>query len=253
MLIKRMKDLTQLLQQEGNKVEFDDFCAAVRKGMDNSNVYLINRRGKLLGYALEEGYENTPFDQEWLATGEVDEELHSTLLKIGASSIIQGDNGEAILCAPVVGASRRVASLIFVRQDGTFSDDDFVIAEIAATAIGMAISYVISEEEEDEMQETRIARSAIKSLSYSEVLAMQHILDELDGDEGLLVASRIADEAGITRSVIVNALRKLASANVVESRSLGMKGTYLRILNKELRAEFEKQRYPYPKDRKALN
>ena len=76
---------------------------------------------------------------------------------------------------------------------------------------------------------------------------MQHIFDELDGDEGLLVASRIADNAGITRSVIVNALRKLASANVVESRSLGMKGTYLRILNKEIRNEFEQQRYPYPK------
>ncbi len=51
-----------------------------------------------------------------------------------------------------------------------------------------------------------MARSAIRSLSYSEVLAMQHIFDEFDGDEGLLVASRIADQAGITRSVIVNAL-----------------------------------------------
>jgi len=79
-------------------------------------------------------------------------------------------------------------------------------------------------------------------------MAMQHIFDELEGDEGLLVASRIADEAGITRSVIVNALRKLASANVIESRSLGMKGTYLRILNREIRRELEAQRYPYIKD-----
>ena len=90
-----------------------------------------------------------------------------------------------------------------------------------------------------------MARSAIKSLSYSEILAMQHIFDELDGDEGLLVASRIADQAGITRSVIVNALRKLASANVIESRSLGMKGTYLRILNRHIRDELDRQRYPY--------
>ena len=34
---------------------------------------------------------------------------------------------------------------------------------------------------------------------------MQRIFEELNGDEGLLVASRIADEAEITRSVIVNA------------------------------------------------
>jgi len=111
----------------------------------------------------------------------------------------------------------------------------------------MVIANRLDLMQEDEAQEIKLARSAIKSLSYSEILAMQHIFDELDGNEGLLVASRIADNAGITRSVIVNALRKLASAGVVESRSLGMKGTYLRILNKEIRNEFERQRYPYPK------
>ncbi|MDE5820653.1 MAG: GTP-sensing pleiotropic transcriptional regulator CodY, partial [Lachnospiraceae bacterium] len=35
----------------------------------------------------------------------------------------------------------------------------------------------------------------------------------------------------ITRSVIVNALRKFESAGVIESRSSGMKGTYIRVLN----------------------
>ena len=58
-----------------------------------------------------------------------------------------------------------------------------------------------------------------------------HIFDELDGNEGILVASRIADRVGITRSVIVNALRKFESAGVIESRSSGMKGTYIKVLN----------------------
>ena len=49
--------------------------------------------------------------------------------------------------------------------------------------------------------------------------------------EGVLVASKVADRVGITRSVIVNALRKLESAEVIESRSSGMKGTYIRIIN----------------------
>jgi transcriptional pleiotropic repressor len=64
--------------------------------------------------------------------------------------------------------------------------------------------------------------------------AVEHIFEELDGKEGLLVASKIADRVGITRSVIVNALRKLESAGVIETRSLGMKGTYIRILNEQL-------------------
>ncbi|MFU1892582.1 GTP-sensing pleiotropic transcriptional regulator CodY, partial [Enterococcus faecium] len=50
----------------------------------------------------------------------------------------------------------------------------------------------------------------------------------------------IADEIGITRSVIVNALRKLESAGIIESRSLGMKGTYLKVLNQQFIKELEK-------------
>ncbi len=63
---------------------------------------------------------------------------------------------------------------------------------------------------------------------------MNIFFEELSGKEGLLVASKIADRVGITRSVIVNALRKLESAGVIETRSLGMKGTYIRVLNDQL-------------------
>ena len=43
--------------------------------------------------------------------------------------------------------------------------------------------------------------------------------------------TELADRVGVTRSVIVNALRKLESAGIIESRSLGMKGTYIRVLS----------------------
>jgi transcriptional pleiotropic repressor len=62
-------------------------------------------------------------------------------------------------------------------------------------------------------------------------------LAELDAEEGLLIASRLADKTGISRSVIVSALRKFSSAGVIESRSLGMKGTYIKVLNDYIRDE----------------
>ena len=68
-------------------------------------------------------------------------------------------------------------------------------------------------------------------MSFSELEAITHILNELNGNEGVLVASKVADRVGITRSVIVNALRKFESAGVIESRSSGMKGTYIKVLN----------------------
>ena len=78
------------------------------------------------------------------------------------------------------------------------------------------------------------------TLSYSELKAVHAIFEALDGEEGRLTASSIADEIGITRSVIVNALRKLESAGIIESRSLGMKGTYLKVLNQQFIKELEK-------------
>ena len=69
---------------------------------------------------------------------------------------------------------------------------------------------------------------------------MRHVLDNLNDFEGMIVTSKVAEEVGITRSVLVNGLRKLESAGLIESRSLGMKGTYVRILNDLLPEELDK-------------
>ena len=85
--------------------------------------------------------------------------------------------------------------------------------------------------------------------SYSELEAIleifrelndQHQRGESDGRSGMLVASRIADKVQITRSVIVNALRKFEGAGVLKARSLGMKGTHIEVLNDHLTRELQK-------------
>lgn len=248
MLLKRMARLTSILQKEGSSVDFADLAGALRESLAATSIYVVSRKGKLLGHSVagESGY--STFDADWIDSGYLPEDLATSLLKVGA--IVSGRDAEKILdvnnalVAPIIGSGRRVGTLV-VLGEGEFGVEELALSEYASTTIGLIIAYALDEEEEEEAEEKRMARSAIKSLSYSEILAMQHIFDELQGDEGLLVASRIADQAGITRSVIVNALRKLASANVIESRSLGMKGTYLRVLNKEIRPELEHQRYPY--------
>ena len=100
----------------------------------------------------------------------------------------------------------------------------------------------VTEENEEENRKIAVVKSAISTLSYSEMEAIVHIFDELNGREGILVASKIADKEGITRSVIVNALRKFESAGVLESRSSGMKGTYIKVLNDAAYGEIDKIR-----------
>ena len=132
---------------------------------------------------------------------------------------------------PIIGGGERLGTLVLARINDQFEDDDLILAEYGATVVGMEILREKSEEIEEEARSKAVVQMAINSLSYSELEAIEHIFEELDGNEGLLVASKIADRVGITRSVIVNALRKLESAGVIESRSLGMKGTYIKVLN----------------------
>ena len=105
------------------------------------------------------------------------------------------------------------------------------MAEYGATVVGMEIIRDSTQKIEEEARKKARVQIALTTLSYSEKEAAINIFNELEGNEGLLVASKIADRAGITRSVIVNALRKFESAGVIESKSLGMKGTYIRVLN----------------------
>ena len=106
--------------------------------------------------------------------------------------------------------------------------------------MGLEMLRSVNEESAEETRKEQIVQSAISTLSFSELEAIIHIFDELNGMEGILVASKIADRVGITRSVIVNALRKFQSARVIESRSSGMKGTYIKVVNDYVFKELDK-------------
>src|SRR5699024_11606379 len=110
---------------------------------------------------------------------------------------------------PIIGGGERLGTLILGTLEDEFNEDDLLLAEYGATVVGMEILQEKSAEIEMEARSKAVVQMAISSLSYSELEAIDHIFEELDGSEGLLVASKIADRVGITRSVIVNALRKL--------------------------------------------
>ena len=141
-----------------------------------------------------------------------------------------------------MGARERLGTLVLARAGGAFGDDDLILAEHAATVTAMEILRYNQETVEEETRQRTAVQVALGTLSFSELNAMRHIFEELGGTEGFLVASKVADRVGITRSVIVNALRKFESAGVIESRSLGMKGTFIRVLNNKLLEELQKLR-----------
>ncbi len=144
------------------------------------------------------------------------------------------------IITPIDIAGERLGTLFEYRSDKEYDIDDIILTEYGTTVVGLEMMRSVNEESAEEERKIAIVKSAIGTLSFSELEAILHIFDELDGNEGILVASRIADRVGITRSVIVNALRKFESAGVIESRSSGMKGTYIKVVNDVVFDELEK-------------
>ena len=252
-ILTRVRKMNWVLSEStSGYVSFKELCSIMYDLVD-ANVYIMNKRGKVLAAKFDSG-EEAPlvFDKEsgkYILPGKYHDkylELTETKENITGEAVQEfyGANYDMAdkyhTFVPVIFGGKRVATMLFVREKEAFTEEDIAICEYGATVVGIEVSRGIAMEEEEDSRNKNAVINALETLSYSEMDAVSKILDELEGDEGLLVASKIADKSGITRSVIVNALRKLESAGVIESRSLGMKGTRIKITNEYLRDEIEK-------------
>jgi transcriptional pleiotropic repressor len=254
-LLDKTRSLNKLLQKSaGYPVDFREIAAILGENIGCS-VYIVDRRGKPLGYSYLKGFSCEIMDNFVESPVGFPEEYNETLLRMdetnanfsqtaGACVFSQQTNckynNKVMTVVPIVGAGSRLGTLVLAKFEEAFNDEDLILAEYGATVIGMEILRARAGRMEEEARKRAAVQIAIGTLSYSELDAVHHIFEELNGDEGLLVASKIADSVGITRSVIVNALRKFESAGVIESKSLGMKGTYIRVLNDRLLEELER-------------
>lgn len=252
-ILTKVRKLNWLLQESPTGAfSFNEMCGILSDLMD-ANVYVANMKGKVIGVSYKIKSDSAtisdPETQAEVFPGEYNEEfikVKETVANVTGEDALKifkydYDTSDKLhTLVPILGGGKRWGTLILTRYSPEFVAEDLVLAEYGATIIGMEIQRKKSVEEEEEERQIAMVQMAIGTLSYSEVEAVQQIFAELDGNEGLLVASKIADRSGITRSVIVNALRKLESAGVIESRSLGMKGTRIKIINSKFKEELGK-------------
>lgn len=249
-LLDKTRKINKLLHNNhSHRVVFNDICE-VLSDILKSNILVISRKGKVLGVSSYPGVEEIRelIDDE--VGGYVDSMLNERLLSVlstkeNVNLTTLGFMNDDIrryqaIIAPIDIAGERLGTLFMYKSDEGYEIDDIILCEYGTTVVGLEMMRSVNEENAEEDRKVHIVKSAISTLSYSELEAITHIFSELDGDEGILVASRIADKVGITRSVIVNALRKFESAGVIESRSSGMKGTYIKVLNDVVFDELKK-------------
>lgn len=275
-LLEKTRQVSRAMQtrRDGSRPDYDKLARLLCE-FSTANVYVLGSEGQILGYAWVNEYHSEAI-ASFIEQGSMPEsyaerlsQLRETVLDKADATIYddQGSDPEdkTALYVPIYGASERLGTLVLARSHTDFATQDLVLAEYLATLVGIEILHDRSRQIEEQARERLVVSMAMKALSYSEIDAVNHIIGKLkdmaeekggphvgvngkDTTEykGVVIASKIADQVGVTRSVIVNALRKLESAGIIESRSLGMKGTYIKVLSPlfvtELTAKFRRPR-----------
>ncbi len=240
-LLDKTRKINKLLHNNSShKVVFNDICDVLSDILE-SNALVISRKGKVLGIKSREDIPEINELIEDKVGLFIDSMLNERFLlvlstKENVNLSTLGFEGEGTsdyqgLLLPIDIAGERLGTLFLYRQNSQYDIDDIILGEYGTTVVGLEMMRALNEENAEEDRKVAIVKSAVSTLSFSELQAIKHILAELHGSEGILVASKVADKVGITRSVIVNALRKFESAGVIEARSSGVKGTHIKVLN----------------------
>jgi len=201
-----VSQLNQILQNENTANILEDVCGLLRIHI-NAAVSVTNRDGQPLVDLLQEA-----------TSGELNR-----------------------LNMPIMAGNFIIGNLSIWRFGAPYSKDENLAIEVAFSIILMLLRQQNAKNAADMQTRKAVVRNLINTLSFSELEAATEILKELaDKHEILMVAGNIAIRLGFTRSVITGALKKLEGASLIETRSLGMKGTYIRIKEPVLVEELRK-------------
>ena len=242
-LLEKTRKITSILKRTDEQLQaempYNDIAQQLAD-IIHCNACIINSKGALIGYFMlyktnndrvEAFFENKKLPEDYAKAAslvydtEANLPIEHDLTVFPVETKSEFPDGLTTI-APIHVSGIRLGSLIIWRNDKEFDDDDLILVEIASTVVGIQMLNFQREEDEKNIRRRTAVNMAVNTLSYSE-----------------LTASIIADRIGITRSVIVNALRKLESAGIIESRSLGMKGTYLKVLIPDIFEEIKKRDY----------
>ncbi len=212
------------VRQDGTQLDLQECVLLLAQQFHFSSVYLMDSLGNLEAH--------TGIDTEVLP--DMEEQLALEL------DVLQESDDEYWCTVPLHAQSQNLGTLWAVKdQPLTQADKD------AVWLAGTLFSFVLLQRQQqalDQLQQReRMAVSALSSLTHAELVITQHVIRHLQErcgsypplPEGILIASHMADELGIARPIIVHALRKLQSSGILETRSLGVKGTWVKFTNGE--------------------
>lgn len=147
-----------------------------------------------------------------------------------AGKVLGFEDKFCALITPIYAKNQRLGSAFCIKKDSSFDVDDIILVEYTVGLIGMELSAKDEYALEKQLNDKDKVLHALHSLSAKEQTAISAVFSKIEGLEGVLNIKSISENAGITRSQILNAIKKFESAGIIKTTSLGVKGTKIEII-----------------------
>lgn len=249
-ILEKFRQITALLQT-GHSFRLEDISKDVSfqsiantlSNITQSNIYILDELGTVLGigecYAMNSKRFTSYLDTRSFPDFYMDairsiKQTNANITTDNPLTIFPVENKETLeqgvtTIVPIFVGGQKLGYLILGKIGKDFDTQDLLLAEYSATVVGIELLHYTTLVEQEKRREYETIELGMNSLSYSEEEAVRYIFKDITQLETRITASKIASEFNLTRSVIVNALRKLESAGLLETQSLGMKGTLIRV------------------------
>src|SRR5690625_4710052 len=177
-LLNRARKINAMLQTStGKSVNFNDMSATLREVI-KGNIFILSRRGKLVGFAINQEIENDRmkgmleerrFPEEYTqglftiheTTANLDIDSPYTVFPVENRDLFQSGLTTIV---PIIGGGERLGTLILGTLEDEFNEDDLLLAEYGATVVGMEILQEKSAE--IDRKSTRLNSSHV-AISYA--------------------------------------------------------------------------------------
>lgn len=217
-------------------------CSAVlgqMAGVSLSHCVMVDDKGYVIASVRPEGMDEL-LDFKGLSVGDcVKNEFKDKLSLISSTREnvnpeifgLTNNNSASLLIVPVEISGVRFGTFFMYRYSQMYDLDDIILSEYISNILAFILSNELTVKSKEIKGKKKEVVSAFSSLSHGEIIGVIALFDELNHKNKAVNISQIASRCNITRSVLVNAIKKLTSSGVISSKSCGVRGTFIEINN----------------------
>lgn len=254
-IINKIKQLNTVFQHSiTSSMPLNELCHQL-SNIINSNIYLFYPSGQIFSYSIAYTFQcphtkaslkdlNLPnvfldiFHKNMVAHYNVFTEKPICTCE-GIDNCIFSDRYHSMV--PIMLNFSKKAGMLLIRYGEKFTADDEILCEYTAAIISIELLRQENENIRQEALEIANAKLALQSLSFSELKSVVAVLKEITDTHSTIFLNSIANEIFVTQSTVTSALKKLEVAGIIKTKSMGVKGKYIKIINPYLRDEILKE------------